>query len=88
MRQQNKARQVTLQLGAIWTEVVECLSLRQLDSCLGGDMSYKSKAQRAMKVSKNETVQALCIEMIQLYESHFEADLNFAQIRIDLSDFE
>ena len=83
---QNKTKQVTVQLASIWNEVVENLTLRQLDRCLGGDMSYKSKALRAMQASRSETVQALCLEMIQLYESHFEApDLSFS---IDLSDFE
>ena len=82
----NKSRQVTAQLASMWNEVVENLTLRQLDFCMGGDMSYKSKASRAMQVSKNETVQYLCLDMIQLYESHFETqDLSLIT---DLSDFE
>ena len=90
MRQQNKSKQVTAQLSQIWSQVVENLTLRQLDRCMGGDMSYKSKAERAMQASRSETVHALCIEMIGLYESHFEIqDLNQdLGLGLTLSDFE
>jgi hypothetical protein len=68
----NKGREVTLQLRKTWNEVVDRLTLRQLHECMGGDMSYKSKAQRAMKSSKSKAVHQLCNQMLELYSSHFE----------------
>jgi len=87
---QDKNRQVQAQMSQIWTEIVEHLTLRQLDRCMGGDMSYKSKALRAMQASKSQAVQDLGQDLISLYESHFETPVLQAvdSMGFDLSDFE
>lgn len=59
-------------LGSIWTEIVEHLSLRQLDACMGNGLSdYKAKAIKVKKVSKSIEVHALADQLINVYDAHF-----------------
>lgn len=48
----------------IYDDIVNLLSLAQYRHLMGGDMSYESKAKRALKVSKSKKVQALVNELL------------------------
>jgi hypothetical protein len=67
---QNKRGQAVC--ASLWNAITEELTLSQYEKTMGGDMSYKAKAIKAMEVSRSKTVQALCIDLIQAYEYHFE----------------
>ena len=82
-----KRNSINGHLASIWNEIVDQLSLSQYESTMGGDMSYKSKAERAMQVSRNKTVHALCLELINVYDSHFGTSALTVSNR-DFSDFE
>lgn len=58
-------------LKSIWQDITDELSLYQYRTLMGGDMSFRSKAERALKVSKSKTVQKLCYELISVYDSHY-----------------
>jgi hypothetical protein len=57
---------------SIWNTICEELTLSQYKKLMGGDMTYKSKALRAMEVSRSNTVHELCLDLIHVYESYFE----------------
>lgn len=73
-------------LAILWQQAADQLTLSQYESTMGGDMSYKSKAERAMKVSRNKTVHAICIEMIQIYDDAYSHLIPVSNR--DFSDFE
>lgn len=76
-------------LETLWTQVTDELTLSQYEKTMGGDMSYKSKAERAMKVSRSETVHALCLEMIQIYDEAYSTPvLSIGVSNRDFSEFE
>ena len=52
----------------LWTLIAELLTLKQYTATMGGDMTYKSKAERAMRVSKSKRVHELCKLILQSYE--------------------
>lgn len=49
-----------------YNQLVDLLSLRQYKPLMFGDMSYKSKAERAKRVSKSKRVHALADQIIAL----------------------
>lgn len=67
---QNKRGQAVCD--SLWNAITEELTLSQYEKTMGGDMSYKAKALKAMEVSRSKTVHALCNDLIQAYEYHFE----------------
>jgi len=67
---QNKRGQAVCD--SLWNAIVEELTLSQYEKTMGGDMLYKAKALKAMKVSRSKKVQELCNDLIQAYEYHFE----------------
>jgi hypothetical protein len=76
-------------LATLWAQVTDELTLSQYEKTMGGDMSYKSKAERALKVSRSETVQALCLEMIQIYDEAYSMPVLSAGVsNRDFSEFE
>jgi hypothetical protein len=52
----------------LYSDLVKLLTLSQFRKLMGGDMSYKSKAQRAMLVSKSKKVHYLAKQIINLCE--------------------
>jgi cell division protein FtsB len=51
----------------LYSTLTEILSLKQFTTLMGGDMSYKSKAERAKRVSKSKRVHCLADQIIELY---------------------
>lgn len=54
----------------LYAQLVDLLSLAQYKPLMFGDMSYKSKAERAKLVSKSKKVHALADAIIQLAVSN------------------
>lgn len=52
---------------ALYDEMIELLSLRQYKPLMFGDMSYKSKAERAKRVSRSKRVHTLADQIIALH---------------------
>lgn len=50
----------------IYNELVDLLSLKQFMPLMFGDMSYRSKAERAKRVSKSKRVHELANQIIEL----------------------
>jgi hypothetical protein len=50
----------------IYNELVDLLSLKQFMPLMGGNMSYRSKAERAKRVSKSKRVHELANQIIDL----------------------
>jgi hypothetical protein len=76
-------------LSALWGQVCDELTLSQYEKTMGGDMSYKAKAEKALKVSRSETVRSLCIEMIQIYDDAYSTPiLSIGVSNRDFSEFE
>ena len=72
MKQQNGRNSINGHLGAIWTEIVERINLRQLEACMGDGLSdYRAKAEKVKTVSKSNEVHRLADELISVYDSHF-----------------
>jgi hypothetical protein len=71
------------ELSLIWGEIVEHLSLSQYYKVMGGDMSYKSKAERVKKVSKSTVVWDLADRLILAYEIRYSS----VQLSADNADF-
>ncbi len=69
MKQNNRGQAVC---ASLWNAICDELTLSQYEKTMGGDMSYKAKAKRAMEVSRSKTVHSLCLDLIQAYEYHFE----------------
>ncbi len=53
----------------LWSEVCDLLSFKQFCETMGGDMLYKSKALKAMRLSKSKAVHALCQQIIALADT-------------------
>ena len=51
---------------ALYNQLVELLSLKQFMPLMFGDMSYRSKAERAKRVSKSKRVHELANQIIEL----------------------
>lgn len=49
----------------LYSQLVEELTLKQYTALMGGDMSFRSKAERAMKVSRSQKVHSLARKIIQ-----------------------
>lgn len=52
----------------LYDQLVELLSLAQYRPLTGGEMTYRSKAERAKCVSKSKRVHALADQIIELAE--------------------
>lgn len=50
----------------LWTQIFNLLNMRQAYQVMGGEMTYVSKARRAMQVSKSKKVHALANQLIAL----------------------
>ena len=61
-----RSKDIGVELGELWDRVGAKLSLKQYKTTMFGDMRYASKAERAMRVSKNKTVTFLCKRIIEL----------------------
>lgn len=53
---------------SLYRELVDELSLAQYRKLMFGDMTYKSKAERAKKASKSKKVHKLANEILKQYE--------------------
>jgi hypothetical protein len=70
MKQNKRGQEVCR---ALWNEIVENLNLSQYEKTMGGDMSFKAFALKAMRVSRSEKVRALCLDLVRAYEHYFES---------------
>jgi hypothetical protein len=58
---------------SLYNQLVELLSLRQFKPLMFGDMTYKSKAERAKRVSRSRKVHALANQIIALADTQTKA---------------